>query len=248
MYLRPAPPLSIALIAVVTAETGSMICPANGFATLVPRAVRWLAPGTDSRVDQIFLRPGAHLKPASAILPLRYPDLNPQIKDAEMSIKKSEAELGNLRVQLLAQLLNEKDIEAQLAAEPTKLKLRADREEALFKMQVGASMKLKISRGSDSRVARLRIENENLPIADEAPQAPLTAKQAEVAQVQVPYELRNQQKDSLLVRAGIDGVLEEIAIGAGQQINTGSILASVRNFSRRWRAFLFPRRSSVTLI
>jgi multidrug efflux pump subunit AcrA (membrane-fusion protein) len=50
--------------------------------------------------------------------------------------------------------------------------------------------------------------------------------------MQALYELRSQQKDALLVRAGIDGVLEEVSIGAGQQINTGTILARVTNSAR----------------
>jgi HlyD family secretion protein len=121
-------------------------------------------------------------KPDTVILQLSNPDLNRQIIDAELFMKKSAAELANLRVQLQAQLLNEKAIEAQLEAEATELKLQADRDEALFKMQVGASMNAKISRArSDSLATRLRIEKEKLAIADEARQAQLTAKQAEVA-------------------------------------------------------------------
>ena len=234
MRLRSASPsVERSALQFVTVESGSMICRAEGLGTLVPEEVRWLAAGTDGRVDQIFLRPGAHVKPDSIILQLSNPDLNRLITDAELSMKKSEAELANLRVQLQAQLLNEKAIEAQLEAEVTEAKLQADRDDALFKMQVGASMNAKISRArSDSLATRLRIEKEKLAIADEARQAQLTAKQAEVAQIQALYELRSQQKESLLVRAGIDGVLEEVAIGAGQQINTGTILARVTNSAR----------------
>ena len=234
MRMRSASPsVDRSALQFVTVESGPMICRAEGLGTLVPEEVRWLAAGTDGRVDQIFLRPGAHVRPDTVILQLSNPDLNRQITDAELSMKKSEAELANLRVQLQAQLLNEKAIEAQLEAEATELKLQADRDEALFKMQVGASMNAKISRArSDSLVTRLRIEKEKLAIADEARQAQLTAKQAEVAQIQALYELRSQQKESLLVRAGIDGVLEEVAIGAGQQINTGTILARVTNSAR----------------
>jgi len=234
LRLRSASPaVDRAALQFVTVQSGPMICRAEGLGTLLPEEVRWLSAGTDGRVDQIFLRPGAHVKPDSIILQLSNPDLNRRLTDAELSMKKSEAELANLRVQLQAQLLNEKALEAQLEAEATELKLQADRDEALFKMQVGASMNAKISRArSDSLVTRLQIEKEKLAISDEARQAQLTAKQAEVAQIQALYELRNQQKDALLVRAGMDGVLEEVAIGAGQQINTGTILARVTNSAR----------------
>jgi HlyD family secretion protein len=164
---------------------------------------------------------------------LSNPDLERQSVDAELAMKKSEAELANLRVQLQAQLLNEKALEAQLEADATEAKLQADKDEALYKMQVGTAMNAKISRArADSLATRLKIEHEKLGIAEEARQAQLTAKQAEVAQMQALYELRNQQKLGLEVRAGMDGVLEQVSVGAGQQVGPETILAKVTNSSR----------------
>jgi len=210
-----------------------MICSVEGLGTLVPGDVRWLSAGTDAHVDQIFLRPGAHVHPDTVILQLSNQDLDRQTTDAELAMKKSEAELANLRVQLQAQLLNEKAIQAQLQSDATQAKLEADRDESLLKMQLGASMNAKISRArADSLTTRLQIEREKLGIAEEARQAQLTAKQAEVAQMQALYSLRTEQKKSLLVRAGMEGVLEEVSIGIGQQIGPGTILARVANSAR----------------
>ena len=218
---------------IVAVESGPMICRVEGLGTLVPEEVRWLSAGTDGRVDQIFLRPGAHVRPDTVILQLSNPNLDRQITDAELAMKKSEAELANLRVQLQAQLLNEKALEAQLESDATQAKLEADRDDALLKNQLGTTMNAKISRArADALATRLKIEREKLGIAEEARQAQLTAKQAEVSQMQALYDLRSQQKDSLLVRAGMDGVLEEVSVGNGQQIGPGTILARVANSSR----------------
>ena len=94
-----------------------MICHVDGLGSLVPDDERWLTAGTDGRVDQILLRPGARVRPNTVILQLSNPDLDRQITDAELAMKKSEAELANLRVQLQAQLLNEKALEAQLQSD-----------------------------------------------------------------------------------------------------------------------------------
>jgi len=167
------------------------------------------------------------------ILQLSNPDLDRQITDAELAMKKSEAELANLRVQLQAQLLNEKALEAQLESDLTQAKLEADRDESLYKNQLGTLMNSKISRAkADSLATRLQIEKEKLGIAEEARQAQLTAKQAEVAQMQALYSLRAQQKEDLFVRAGMDGVVEEVSIGTGQQVGPGTILARVANSAR----------------
>ncbi len=217
----------------VTVESGPMICRVDGLGTLVPEDVRWLSAGTDGHVDQVLLRPGAHVKPDTVILELSNPDLDRQITDAELAMKKSEAELANLRVQLQAQLLNEKALEAQLESDATQAKLEAERDEALLTAQLGTSMNAKISRAkADSLATRLKIERERLGISEEARQAQLTAKQAEVSQMQALYSLRAQQKQALLVRAGMTGILEEISIGIGQQVGPGTILARVANSAR----------------
>jgi len=210
-----------------------MTCRVDGLGSLVPEDVRWLSAGTDGRVDQISLLPGAHVKPETVILELSNPDLDRQITDAELAMKKSEAELANLRVQLQAQLLNEKAVEAQLESDATQAKLEADRDQALLKAQLGTEMNSKISRAkAESLATRLQIERERVGISAEARQAQLTAKQAEVAQMQALYSLRTQQKEALMVRAGMTGILEEISIGIGQQVGPGTILARVANSAR----------------
>jgi HlyD family secretion protein len=216
-----------------TVQSGLMICRVDGLGTLVPEDVRWLSAGTDGRVDQILLLPGAHVKPDTVILQLSNPDLDRQIIDAELAMKKSEAELANLRVQLQAQLLNEKALEAQLESDATQAKLEADRDSALLNAKLGTEMNAKISRAkADSLATRLQIEREKLGIAAEAREAQLTAKQAEVAQTQALYSLRTEQKQALMVRAGMSGILEEVSIGLGQQVGPGTILARVANSAR----------------
>jgi HlyD family secretion protein len=234
LHMRSASPVvDRSALQMATVESGPMICRVEGLGSLVPEDVRWVAAGTEGRVDEIYLRPGAHVKPDTPILQLSNPDLVRQITDAELAMKKSEAELANLRVQLQAQLLNEKALEAQLESEEMQAKLEADRDESLFQIQVGASMNAKISRArANSLVTRLQIEKEKLGIAEEARQAQLTAKQAEVSQLQSLYDFRDQQRQNLLVRAGMDGVLEEVSVASGQQVGPGTNLARVTNSSR----------------
>lgn len=216
-----------------TVQSGPMTCRVDGLGTLVPEDVRWLSAGTDGHVDQILLLPGARVKPDTVILQLSNPDLDRQIIDSKLSMEKSEAELANLRVQLQEQLLNEKALEAQLESDATQAELFAQRDESLLRNQLGTEMNAKISRArADSLNTRLKIERERLAISAEARQAQLTAKQAEVSQMQALYQLRVEQKNALQVRAGMSGVLQEIAIGLGQQVGPGTILARVANSAR----------------
>lgn len=228
-----SPSVDRSALQLVKVESGPMVCRLEGLGTLVPEDVRWLTAGTDGHVDQVYLRAGAHVKADTLIMQLSNPDLDRQTLDAELAMKKSEAELANLRVQLQAQLLNEKAVLAQLEADAMEARLQAEKEESLYNAELGTAMNAKISRArSDSLETRLKIEREKLAIAEEARQAQMTAKQAEVAQTQALYDLRTQQKRSLQVRAGMAGILEEVAIGAGQHVDPGTILARVSNSSK----------------
>jgi HlyD family secretion protein len=224
-----------------TVQRGSLVRHVRGAGELIPEDTRWLAAATDAHVDQIFLRAGARVQPDTVIMQLSNPDLDRQCKDAELSTKKAEAELANLRVQLQEQLLNEHALEAQLESDATEARLQAERDEALFKQGIGSSMNAKISRSrADSLATRLKIEKEKLAIAEEARQSQLAAKQAEVAQVQALYELRTHQKEALLVRAGISGILEEVSVGLGQQISAGTNLARVTSSERLMARIRIP--------
>jgi HlyD family secretion protein len=234
LRLRSATPvLDRAGIQVDTVQRGPMTVRVQGLGVLVPEETRWLAAATDAHVDEIFLHAGAHVRKDSVLMQLSNPDLDRQVVDAELATKKAEAELANLRVQLQEQLLNERATEAQLEAEATQAKLEAERDESLLHLQIGSAMNAKISRArAESLATRLQIEKERLAIAEEARQAQLAAKQAEVAQVQALYALKQQQKDALNVRAGIAGVLEEVSVDPGQQVARGTNLARVTGSAR----------------
>jgi len=228
-----APVVDRSALQIETVRRGPFVRHVSGLGTLVPEETRWLAAETDAHVDQVFLRAGARVKPESTLLQLSNPDLERQVRDAELATKKVEAELSNLRVQLQAQLLNEHALEAQLQADATEAKLQMERDEALQREGIGSAMNAKISKArADSLATRLQIEKEKLAIAEEARQAQLAAKQAEVAQVQALYELKTHERESLIVHAGISGILEEISVDAGQRINAGTNLARITSSER----------------
>jgi hypothetical protein len=91
LHLRSASPsVEKNSLQVVTVESGPLICRVEGLDTLLPEDERWLSAGTDGCLDQVLLRPGAHIRPDAVILQLSNPDLDRQVTDAELAMKKSE--------------------------------------------------------------------------------------------------------------------------------------------------------------
>jgi HlyD family secretion protein len=233
--LHPAAPsVDAGIIWRGTVKRGPMVLQVRGLGTLVPEDIRWVASVTDGRVDKILLRSGAIVKPDTIILELTNPDLERQVVDAEMQLKKSEAEMANLRVQLDSALMTQKAGAAQLEEDFTEAKLQAERDDALLKLGLVPDLTARISRArAVSLSTRHELEQQRLSVADKANQAQIAAKQAEVEQNRALYELRKKQREALHVRAGIAGVLQCVcSVAGGPDVNQGQQVTAGTNLAR----------------
>ena len=89
-----------------TVKRGPMLRQVRGLGTFVPEDIRWIAASKEGRVEQIVVRPGAHVQPDTVILELSSPELEQAARDAESQVKGAEAELTTLRATLQRELLN----------------------------------------------------------------------------------------------------------------------------------------------
>jgi HlyD family secretion protein len=69
-------------------------------------------------------------------------------------------------------------------------------------------------------------------VVEENIRAQLQAQQARIDQLRALYELRREQVDQLRVRAGMNGVLEQVPVDVGQQVAPGTNLARVADPTR----------------
>src|ERR1700736_6332617 len=99
--LKPAAPsVERAVVWPDTVKRGPMVRQVRGLGTLTPEDIRWIPARTQSRVEQIVLRPGTQAKADSVILVLSNLELDQQLLDAELKRQGAEAGLTNLKVQL----------------------------------------------------------------------------------------------------------------------------------------------------
>jgi multidrug efflux pump subunit AcrA (membrane-fusion protein) len=87
---------------------------------------------------------------------------------------------------------------------------------------------LKLSEArADALAARDQIETERVTVLANSVEAQLAAQQARIEQLRALYNLRRGQLESLRVRAGAEGVLQEVPVEVGQHVVAGTILARV---------------------
>ena len=205
-----------------------MVREVRGLGTLVPEDIRWIALQTEARVERRVLLPGTIVKPDSVILELSNPELENQAQEADSQARAAEAQLTELKVRLESQLLDQKAAAARVEAESKQARLRADADAELHKSGLIADITLKLSQSAAAELEhRERIEHQRLSIAGDAIEAQLKVQQADVANKRAAARLRRSQVEALHLRAGIDGVLQQVPVEVGQRVAAGTNLARV---------------------
>ena len=229
--LEPAAPsVNRATVWMDAVQRGEMIRQVRGPGTLevVPEAIRWVAARTRGRVDRRVLLPGVDVEPSTVILELSNPELEQELQDAEFQLRAEEAELANLEVTLESDLLNQRATAASVESEYNQARLQAEADKRLHAEKLIGDLILKRSEVRAVELAeRHRLEKQRLEIAVASVEAQLAAKRATVEQFRALYDLRLSQKEALTVRAGIQGVLQEVPVEVGQEVTPGTNLARV---------------------
>ena len=211
-----------------TVKRGPMLRQVRGLGTLVPEDIRWIAASKEGRVEKIIVRPGAKVEPDTVILELSSPDLQQAALDAESQHKAAEAELTTLRATLQRELLNQESTTAQVHSEYQQAKMEAETNDNLRKNGLIAELEYKTSIiKRDELENRDKIEQKRLQFARDSIEPQLAAKQAIVDQLKASAELKARDVEALHVKAGMQGVLQQLPVEVGQRVIAGTNLARV---------------------
>src|SRR5215471_12133466 len=94
--LKPAAPgVERSTVWVDTVKRGPMVRDVRGQGTLVPEDIRWIPATTQGRVEKIRLRPGTPVEASSVILDLSNPQLEQELREAELKFSAAETRLSH---------------------------------------------------------------------------------------------------------------------------------------------------------
>jgi HlyD family secretion protein len=200
----------------------------RGLGTLVPEEIVWIPAPQEGRVEKLPLRPGAAVRPDTVLVVLSNPELELAAEDLRWQLRAAEANLRDLRVKLESAQLDLRSAVAKVESEFVQAKLKADNDEALGKEGLAADLNVKLSRAvADEARKRLEIEKKRLEISAASAEAQLSAQRVLIEKLRAAYELKRKQVESLKVKAGTTGVLQQMPVEAGQRVTAGATLAKV---------------------
>lgn len=229
--LEPAAPsVDRASVWVDTVKKGPMLRLVRGSGTLVPEEIRWIPARTSGRVERILLRPGAVVTPGTIILELSNPELQQQVKEAELSFQSAQANFENRKTELERQLLSQESDVATIKSQHEDSVLTLEANEKLFKEGLISEIQVKQFRSREAELRnRLAIVQKQLAMAKAGVKSQMAPQEALVDQARATYALRVQQLDELRVRSAMDGVLQQVPVEVGAQVGPGTNLARVAN-------------------
>ena len=211
-----------------TVRQGEMLLQVRGPGTLVPREIRWIAAQTDGRVERILVRPGAVVEPDTVLVEMSNPDLLQQTEEARFALEAAEAEFTDTELRLKSQQLDQRAAlgAARTEYESTRLTAEAQKDLADEGIVPAIDYQRSVLLAEQYRV-RVEIEEERIAQFGASMQAQINSQRARVDQVRNAYERRLEQVESLQVRAGIAGVLQELLVEEGQRTTLGANIARV---------------------
>ncbi len=234
--LKPAAPtVERATVWVDTVKRGPMVRQVRGLGTLVPvdEARRWVPASTQGRVERIILRPGVQVTPDTIVLELSDPNVQQALNDADQQLRAGEADFNSLKARLDAETLNQKAQAAIVRADYQNAQTEREMNEGLSKDGLVSTLVMRQSVvRAESLKTRDNIETDRLKVSEASARAQLASAQALVDQRRSNLNLRRQQVDQLRVRAGMTGVLEQVPVEVGQQVQPGTNLVRVADPSR----------------
>ena len=210
-------------------KRGPMERQVRGMGRLTPKDIHWIAAAKDARVSQVVRRPGLDpIKANDVILVLSDPDLLLDAEKAEWQYKQEQANLANLKVKVETDKLDQRSTLATLESQYTQAKLTADRDLELTRLNLQSDLTSRLSVDNAKQFeSRVALQKQRLEIGDESIKAQIEAQKVIVESAKAAWDLKRDQVEQLKVRAGIDGVLQEVDVEEGQRVPAGTLLAKV---------------------
>jgi HlyD family secretion protein len=230
-------------------KRSDMLRQVRGPGTLEAEEIQWITAGTNGQVARRVILPGSVVSPDTVILELTNPELEQQALDARLALDAARAETRDLEVRLQSDVLNQEANATRVASDYESAKLEAEAQEQLARDGLTPEITLKRARLRAQQLGeQTRIERERLVKQRESVTAQIASQAARVEQLAAVYQLRASQMSQLQVRAGLEGVLQEVPLEVGQRVTPGTNLALVANPNKLKAVLQIPQVQAKDLV
>ena len=227
--LKPAAPTvernSLSIDSVVS---GPMVREVRAPGSLVPEQIRWISAVAPGRVERKLVQPGEKVTPQTILMELSNPDVEIQLLQAERQLTAAQADLVALQVSLETQRLTQAGVVAQTRSESAEAERNAKAASSMVDRQlISAFEAAKAREHAAEMTERLAIEEQRLKLFTDNIPAQLSVQREQVARLKAVVAFQRSLAGAMVVRAGTNGVLQELPLEVGQFATSGTTIAKV---------------------
>lgn len=228
-WLEGRPPVvSRSELWIAMVERGPLTLSVRGQGTLVPTQFRWASAPAAARIDRVLVQPGVAVEASTLLMVLVDPDTELAALTAERDVAHAEAGLAQLAAQLDGARLAQESAVAGLDADVAMATRRSTIDRAMAQKGVIAELEsLESGDRAGQLGARRAFEHRRLAALRRGNAAQLAAQRAQLEQLRALARFRRNQLEALQVRAAQAGVVQQIAVEAGQSVAAGAPLARI---------------------
>lgn len=215
-------------IIVADVQQGDLAVEVSGYGVLKSNQQQLLTAKTAATVKEVRLKPGAIVAADSVIVRLENPELHQQLENAQQELAKLRANLRQLTLNNTREVLTETAALAQINAEYENAKLNLQAETQLVKQGIVSSLNYQRSMLNENQLKqRLEIAKQRAVQLKAVHQEAQNIQLEWINQQQGLVNAAQRQLDSLTVRAGFAGVLQNLAVELGQSLAPGQEIALI---------------------
>jgi len=227
--LEPAAPtVERATVWIDSVKRGPIVIERKGLGKLAPEEIVVIPSLQDGQVINVPIKSGQKVKPDTVLMVLTNPDMELAANDLEWQVKQAEASYADLKVKLQSQRF---DQQAAVSSAENALKqaaLNKDKDEQLFKLQLQTELNVKLTQANwEQATNKFQTEKQKLDIMKDSIDAQLESQKVQIDKLRATWERKKQQLNDLTIRAGTEGVVQELTLQVGTRVTAGTVVAKV---------------------
>jgi HlyD family secretion protein len=227
--LKPAAPsVDKATVWPDTVKRGAMLIDVRGLGTLVPETIDVISAPVDGVVKQRYLLPGTPVKTDTVIMDLTNPQLEQEVMDAQYQLRGAQATYEETKALLENQLMDKRTTAAGIRSQYQTADLQRQTQEELFKDGLTPELQMKTAEVQSAELKKQdELAEKEVETFQNSMESQLAVQEATIEQKKALYDLYSSQLQQMHVRAGIDGMFQELDVDVGQRVTQGTPLAKV---------------------
>jgi len=227
--LEPAAPtVERATVWIDSVKRGPIVIERKGLGKLAPEEIIVIPSLQDGQVIKVPVKSGQRVTPDTVLMVMVNPDMDLAANDLEWQVKQAQATYADLKVKLQSQKFDQQSAVATAENTLKQASLNKDKDEQLFKFQIQTDLNVKLSTANwEQASSKFQTEKQKLDIMKDSIDAQLDSAKVQIDKLQATWERKKQQLTELTVRAGTDGVVQELTLQVGTHVTAGTVVAKV---------------------